>query len=68
MTTGDIALKFIWPPAEANADMRTLQIKQIDESGKAHDIYKVLNLFPWGPLSPIVIEDALLASSFITLN
>ncbi|KAI0692648.1 hypothetical protein BC835DRAFT_1406968 [Cytidiella melzeri] len=40
MAGGDVVLQFIWPPSDTTTDLRTLRIKQIDENGEAHDIYK----------------------------
>ena len=40
MAGGDIILQFVWPPAEDSADVRTVQIKQVDENGQLKDLYK----------------------------
>ena len=40
--SGTIVLKFVYPPEDSGSDMRTVQIKQVDENtGSTVDIYKV---------------------------
>ncbi len=40
MAGGDIVLQFVWPSTDSHADMRTVQIKQLDEHGQPQDVYK----------------------------
>ncbi|KAI0770786.1 hypothetical protein BC629DRAFT_1532479 [Irpex lacteus] len=40
MAGGDIVLQFVWPSTDSRADMRTVQIKQLDENGQLQDVYK----------------------------